>query len=220
MTQSLLPSALLSLAERTINHSLHYDPATQMRLAALETRVLRVHMQSPSLHFLLIPHSQGLSLIPAALEDGIQADCEIKGESSAFLKLARTKAGGAMMPPGIKISGDLELAHQVNSILANIDLDWEGLIATWIGDIAAHQVSLQAKALFHWGQNAFNQFAGQVEEFVQEESRTLPPQLEVNGFYRDVEELELQLDRLTARIERLQNDISEGGTATHQEAMQ
>ena len=44
----------------------------------------------------------------------------------------------------------------------------------------------------------------QLEEFVHEEARLSPPRLEVEDFYRDLQELGLRVDRLQSRAERLQ----------------
>ena len=108
----------------------------------------------------------------------------------------------------VSLSGDIELSQTLQALLANLDIDWEGKLAKVVGDIAAHQIGQQARILQRWGKSASQTLLLNIEEYLHEESRDLPPRAELEHFYRNIETLTLTTDRLAARIERLQQTLS------------
>lgn len=116
----------------------------------------------------------------------------------------RENKSAAMSELGINIEGDTDSAHQFQQFWDSIHIDWEEVIANIAGDPLA--------VLFGRGTKVINRALGQarktivnnVSEYIQEEIRFLPPREEIADFMSDVDLLRADVDRLTARIQRLE----------------
>jgi ubiquinone biosynthesis protein UbiJ len=78
---------------------------------------------------------------------------------------------------------------------------------TALGDVAGHQLAQALRAAYGWGRQASTSLGRQLDEFIHEEARLTPPRLELEDFYRDVQDLVLRVDRLRSRTERLRMRI-------------
>ena len=76
-----------------------------------------------------------------------------------------------------------------------------------LGDVAGHQVAQMLRSAFTWGKQASGSLARQMDEFIHEEARLSPPRLELEDFYRDVQDLGLRVDRLQSRTDRLRQRL-------------
>jgi ubiquinone biosynthesis protein UbiJ len=82
-------------------------------------------------------------------------------------------------------------------------MDWEAPLVNSLGDVTGHQLAQGLRGLFSWGQQASASFIRQLEEYIHEEARLAPPRQEVEDFYQDLEQLNLRVDRLQARLGKL-----------------
>lgn len=204
MNQDLTYTSLLGLMEAGLNHALQLDPATLKRLGRLSGSIIEISCTAPALTVFLRPHSQGI-IMQGHCEHA--ADCRISGSALALLKLMTAEnKNEALFDQQISLSGDTALSQSLQAILADLDLDWEGRLADYIGDIAAHQIGNQARSLASWGQQASRSMLANIEEYLHEETRSLPPRTELEPFYRSIEKLALATDRLSARIDRLKTN--------------
>lgn len=207
MNQDLTFTTLLGLMEAAINHALQLDPATLKRMEAISGKTIEVSCTSPQLTVFLRPHSQGI-ILQGQLE--YEPDCRIKGDAMSLLKLMTAEnKSQALFNKQISLSGDTELSQSLQTIFADLDIDWEGRLAEYIGDIAAHQIGNQARNLARWSQQASRSMLQNIEEYLHEETRSLPPRAELEPFYRAVETLAIDTDRLIARIDRIQNKLKD-----------
>ena len=205
MNQDLTYTTLLGLMESAVNHALQMDPASLQRLNKLSGRVIEISCTSPALTVFIRPHAQGM-ILQGHYDH--QADCRISGSALALLKLMTAdNKTEALLGNQISLSGDLEVSQNLQNLLADLEIDWEGRLAEYIGDIAAHQMGNQARSLRSWGKAASHSMLLNIEEYLHEETRYLPPRAELEPFYRSIDELTLTTDRLTARIERLQKTL-------------
>ncbi len=207
MNQDLTYTTLLGLMEAALNHALQLDPATLMRLGKLAGHVIEINCTAPALTVFLHPHAQGIVILGHSEHD---ADCRISGSALALLKLMTAEnKSDALFNKQISLSGDIELSQSLQTILGDLDLDWEGRLAEYVGDITAHQIGNQARNLKNWGQQASHSMLLNIEEYLHEETRSLPPRAELEPFYRGIDALALATDRLAARIERLQTTLKD-----------
>jgi ubiquinone biosynthesis protein UbiJ len=87
-------------------------------------------------------------------------------------------------------------------------MDLEEELAGFIGDSAAHGLGQFAKSLGAWGRRARSTVEQNVAEYLQEESRAVPGRHEGDTFRRDVEMLRDDVERLVARLRRLESSAS------------
>jgi len=207
MNQDLTYTTLLGLMEAALNHALQLDPATLNRLGKLAGHVIEINCTAPALTVFLHPHAQGMIILGRCEHE---ADCRITGSALALLKLMTAEnKSEALFNKQISLSGDIDLSQSLQTILGDLDLDWEGRLAEYAGDIAAHQIGNQARNLKSWRQQASHSMLLNIEEYLHEETRSLPPHAELEPFYRSIDTLALTTDRLEARIERLKKTLKD-----------
>ena len=72
-----------------------------------------------------------------------------------------------------------------------------------VGDVAARQLGNFARAAAGWGEKSLSTLTQNISEYLQEESRDLVTRTEANEFLAAVDGLREAVDRLEARIARL-----------------
>lgn len=198
-------TAGLAAAETVLNRALALAPAGASRLGELQDEVFALHCTAPTVDIYLQPQGQQIRLM--GFYDG-PVTTSIRGRASDFAELA-----GATDPAAALINGDLELQGdsapllELQSILSQLDLDWEAPLVGSLGDVAGHQLAQFLRDSFSWGKQASASISRQLEEFIHEEARLCPPRLELEDFYRDVQELGLRVERLESRAARLRKRL-------------
>ena len=97
----------------------------------------------------------------------------------------------------------------MRKIISALDIDWEAPLVDVLGDVAGHQLAQLLRGAYGWGRQASSSLGRQLEEFIHEEARLSPPRLELEDFYRDVQQLGLQVDRLESRARRLRKRLQQ-----------
>lgn len=106
----------------------------------------------------------------------------------------------ALVDSGVTLTGDSLLLQQLQKMSAQLDVDWEALLAEHTGDVVAHQLGRAARKASVWFTGARREAERLAREFLQFESATVPSRHEVNNFCRDVADMQLRMDRLQAGI--------------------
>jgi ubiquinone biosynthesis protein UbiJ len=200
-----LHTAALAALEAALNRALDLSPQTKAKLAPFEDSVFALHCTAPTLDIYLHPGAHGIRL--AGVHQG-PVTTSIRGEAADFTELARSSDPTAtLINGGLELEGDSGPLIELQHVLASLDMDWEAPLVATLGDVAGHQLAQLLRHAFSWGQQASTGLTRQLEEFIQEEARFSPPRLEVEDFYRDVQELNLRVDRLQSRTERLRQRL-------------
>jgi ubiquinone biosynthesis protein UbiJ len=138
--------------------------------------------------------------------DGVP-DTVLKGSPAALFKMGMVSDVAPMTLKGeVEISGDMRLGREFKKLLAEMDIDWEEHLASFIGDAPAHQVTGAAKQFVGWANKAKQAILADVSEYLQEESRDVVTGAELEMFYEDVDNLRNDVDRLQAKVEALKNE--------------
>ncbi|WP_396588430.1 SCP2 domain-containing protein [Bermanella sp. R86510] len=190
----------LSLAEQMINRTLAYDPASQYAFEHLEGKVLAIHIHQPELSIYLIMGN------PIKLQQHIETepDTALTGELSAFLNLARSDdKQAALMQSDIHIKGSSQLAMSVAQIMAQLDIDFEAMLAKRTGPVPAHMVGKGLRRLSGWFEQTRAKFKQDSVEYIRDELRLAPHKQEGEQQFAQIHQVKLATERLQARIERL-----------------
>jgi len=83
--------------------------------------------------------------------------------------------------------------------------DVEEELSKLIGDTPAHQALRLAKAVTGFGRRAMNTGVRNVAEYLAHERGDLVPRAEAEDFYRGVERLREDLDRVEARVHLIEH---------------
>lgn len=200
-----LHTAALAAVESAINRALELAPAAHAGLAELDGEVFALHCTAPAVEIFLQPGSNGIRLM--GIYDG-PVTTSVRGEASDFTELATAEDPAATLINGaLELSGDSAPLLELQRVLSQLDLDWEAPLVATLGDVAGHQLAELLRGTFRWGRQAGNSLLRQLEEFIHEEARLSPPRLELEDFYRDVQDLGLRVERLQSRTERLRRRI-------------
>ncbi len=198
---SMLGVAALAGLEQALNAALALDPKTLERLRRLQGRVIAIELQGTGIRLLLQPEQNGLRLM--GHYDGI-VDTTLRGAPFALLRMSTGRTGEGMFKGGVEIDGDVELGQQIQRVFEKLDVDWEEHLSRLTGDIIAHQIGNSVRGLLNWGERAAEHLGQDTADYLQEEAEILPLPWEVEEFLEQVDTLRSDVDRLEARVKRLQ----------------
>ena len=194
--------------ETAINTALRYDPGSRARLSKLAGKVLGVNLTAPAINLFLViddEDDEGGYVEVHSRWSG-EVTTELSGSALAFLQLLRNRdATPAKL--GVTVRGSSALLAELQSILRDLDVDWEEPLAKLIGDAPAHQLGTGFRLATSWLKDALGSAPKAGAEAVSEEWRMTPPQAQFEAFAEDVAGFAQGVDRLEARIEILRRRL-------------
>ena len=101
------------------------------------------------------------------------------------------------------MTGDTELGQQVKKLFDEMDIDWEGHLAHFTGDVVAHQIGSFVRKGMAFKKQFDESMRQNVTEYLQEELRIVPSRNELDDFFTEVDELSLSVERLQAHVNQL-----------------
>lgn len=203
---SLLKRTALEGAETLINAALTKDPASKQALIKLEGQVLLVESTLPPLTIAIEPTATGIQLHDNW--DGNVA-VTINGTLIAMAAIAvNAKESISFSGTGVNVSGNLDTLHQLNKIMGDVDIDWEGALAEIIGDIPAHLIAKGIRNSAVIRKDIVTRASSGLVEVAQEEFNLTPSKNEFEAMIPDIRQLSADADRLAARVRRLYQKIT------------
>ena len=198
MDATIITAALAS-AETIVNKALAYDPSTRIALEKLSPQVLAVNIITPDFNFFVAPTENGIRLL-GHYEGDITT--QIQGNVLALASLIKSKNIN-LKNSGVQITGSTTFISDLQTILKNLDLDWEEMLSKIFGDIVGHKGAELLRGKMSWSKDRVSNVQRLTSEFLTEELRVLPGKPELEYFYNQVDELRLSVDRAQARGEQL-----------------
>lgn len=190
-----------NLLENAFNRYLALDPEAPEKLSTFEGRVICIDIRGAGKRVYLSITADRVVFLDTY---DAEPDATIIGSPAALIKLGLRRDTAPLFFSGeVEIRGDTRLGRQFKSLLADMDIDWEEQLSRLLGDIAAHRISDTFDALRSWGRSAAGNFADDIGEYLQEESRDVVSEAEMEMFFQQVDELRDGAERIKARIDRL-----------------
>ena len=193
-----------------INRLLALDPETLEQLAAFEGDRVEVEVAGPdgdtALRLWIRFGDQGITIAePQESEDGEsrRGRVVISGPPLALIGIMTNQRSNQPIPPEVSISGDVAVAQRLQSVLRRLRIDWEELLAPYLGDVGAHEFSRHARSTWRWGSQAVESLLQDSVEFLVEEVRLLPERHDVQTHSDAVDDLRDDVERLQQRVERM-----------------
>ena len=208
-TSSEAKMALIGAIETALNEYIQMDASASTKLAKLSNAVIAIELTGWDFTLYLLPDAQGIQVMSVYAGD---ADTIIKGTPLALFNMSQGEATAATLrEQNITIDGDLELGQQFSAFFKNLDIDWEEKLAQTFakvtsdstGDLLAHKIGRLVQSFKQWQPQAKNTLEQNIAEYFQQESQILPVAEEIEPFYKAVDDIRNDVDRLEARIERL-----------------
>ncbi|MFZ2208209.1 MAG: SCP2 sterol-binding domain-containing protein [Porticoccaceae bacterium] len=159
-------------AARLVNLALDQYPAARQRLAGLGDLRVHIRITQPRATLALRMHAGTVAIEPATDEP---LDLELEGSAPALLHLVTHP--DTPIPGAITVTGDPALLASLRSIHAELDLDWEGRLATHIGDTPAHLLGGGVRSALRGGGAALTRSRELLVNYLADESPVMPPGL-------------------------------------------
>lgn len=193
--------------ELALNRALALDADTREALARLDGRVVELSLASPPLAMRLRVEGERLAVGPV---DGTgEPHLAVRSTLGGMLaQLPFLRRDDAPAVGRVRVSGDAELARQLQRLAERFDPDWQQPFVRVFGEVIGVQVAGAIAGGLRQMRGVGGELARSAAAYVTEESRDVVPRAELEAFLDDVDGLRDDVDRLAARVSRL----STGGT--------
>jgi ubiquinone biosynthesis protein UbiJ len=189
---------LTQAIENLLNRNLPRSPRAGELCAALAGK--RVRIEARALGWVLIAEALNTSIRLTKDDAGGQPpDAEISGSLLNLAALAGSHPEEVIQRGDVTIRGDAEVAQKFRELAMLLRPDVEEELSRLIGDTPAHQALRLVRMATGFGRRAAKTGVRNVAEYLAHETGDLVPRAEAEDFYRGVERLREDLDRLEAR---------------------
>ncbi len=203
----LIKPLLIITLETALNQYLSLDDNASQFLTPLAGKIIAITIE---------PFNETVYLCPTP--DKIQCLENITGEVDTTMSGTLTALGlmsisanpmRSIYQGEIKIDGDTDVGRKFQTLFDKLELNWEKKLARYIGDNLAHNLGQLAYQGKNWTRETLATFKLNAIEFLTEETRDLPAKPEADSFYRQVDTLRMDYDRLAARTARLHSQLNQ-----------
>lgn len=191
---------LLRPLSGAINRQIRTKTPARELCAELDGKVIAVRVRDTGLgmYFLVGPDSIDLAF------DAAEPDVAITASPGSLARLLLADGESALRDGSVDLSGDVYTARAFQRLLSYGRPDLEEELAGLVGDSAARGVGEFLRGFDRWARDARGNLTQNLTEYLQEESRAVPGRYEVEKFRDAVNTLRDDVDRLEARIRRLE----------------
>ncbi|MDP2902187.1 MAG: SCP2 sterol-binding domain-containing protein [Methylovulum sp.] len=201
----IIKPLLIGALESALNHYLALDQHRGDFLASLIGKVIAVTVQPFNETLYLCPTADSIQLLDYSPKP---ADTHLTG--SLFALGLMGLSDNPMRPifsGEVKIEGDMRTGRKFQELFAKPGINLEAKLARFTGEHAAHHISQFFRTGRNWSKETIETFRLNLSEYLQEETRDLPAVPEIDIFYRQIDDLRTDFDRLQSRVERLENSL-------------
>ena len=196
-----LEAALRPVAKLLNRNIADSTPAREL-CGRLSGSVIAVRVRDTALAAYFIIADDALDVITSTSEE---PDVVITGSLITLASMAGESGEHAVRDGDLDLTGDASLANNFQQLLSYAKPDIEEELSGVVGDVAAHRLGELVRGLGRWGREARSTMGDNVREYLQEESRDVPSRYEVERFAVDVGTLRDDVDRMEARLNRLES---------------
>jgi ubiquinone biosynthesis protein UbiJ len=198
-----LETALAPLAG-VLNRNIRTTTPARELCAKLAGTVVAIRVRDTALAAWFVIGEESLELV---MECEAEPDVVISGSLLTLARMAGESGMDALRDGSLELTGDAHAAERFQRLMAYVKPDLEEELSGVVGDIAARRIGDIARGIRDWTRDARSTMGANIREYLQEESRDLPSRYEVDHFAERVGTLRDDVERLEARLDRLQ----EGG---------
>ncbi len=199
-----------------INSALAMAPGAQKHLKNLEDCCFNVHLKGLDTNFFFgIEQTEkhaADSSTPEHIKYRVQLvnqtdspDVTITASPLTFIKLVTLKNKAILLQTKeLQLQGDSVRIQQLLAFLNALEIDWEGLLASFIGDVPAHLLGTTIRSGFMWSLNFSQALRRDTEEFIKYELRLLPDKNRAKKQFSAISKLTEEVDKLKLRFDQFE----------------
>jgi ubiquinone biosynthesis protein UbiJ len=188
--------------ESALNRVLALDPDTRDLIGRLDGRRIELTLESPPLALQL--RVDGGRLVVGPADPGREPDLAVRSTLAGMLSQLPFLRRDDAPPVGkVRVSGDADLARQLQRLAERFDPDWQKPFTEVFGDVVGIQVANAFAGALRGARDLGGRLARHAADYVVEESRDVVGRDELDAFHDDVDALRDDVERLAARVARL-----------------
>jgi ubiquinone biosynthesis protein UbiJ len=193
----MLTERIQAMVDRNVEGS----PRARVLLSELQGRRLRVVARYTPWRLTLSATADRLLL--SRSEDG-PVDATLSGTPFALLSMTREEPQEVIRRGDVRIEGDGQVAGIFQELALLLRPDLEAELAQLIGDVPAFGVGSLVRRALGYGRSVARTGTQNVGEYLAHERRALVPRAEAKAFLEEVDALREHVDRVAARVARLE----------------
>jgi len=193
--------ALLRPIAEVLNRNIAETTPARELATQLDGKTVAIRVRDTALAMYFVFDQDTITL---ATEFDADPDVVITGSLVTLARMAGGAGAQAIRDGDIDLTGDAATAQRFQTLLDYAKPDVEEELSRVIGDVAAHQLAEFARGVGNWVRDARSTMGDNIREYLQEESRDLPSRYEVEIFGQQVGELRDDVERIAARLKRLE----------------
>lgn len=197
---------LLHFVQRTLNRYINESSVAQDALESLNGNSMCIEVKGLGLVISLTADDGELVV---AMPDSVDATVTIRGTVLNIFSLLGPTGAQALPKARVSLEGDAEVASGFWQLLQAARPDAEEELSRVVGDVLAHEIGKTANSLDKYGRRVLSAFQMNATEYLQEEVKQLPPRVEIDGFFSNLERLRDDIERTGIRIKRLETKLGQ-----------
>ena len=198
-----LPGILAAMLESAINRLLELDDDSPARMERLEGRMLRLDIEGMGISLFFAFNGRQVEV---GTGSEYEPDTEISGSPFALFAMAVPDGVGSWEAPEsrVTITGDANLARDLERLFSRLDPDWEGRLSRIFGDVWGHQVAAGLRAGAEQAKVSAENAGEMFSEYMQQTQSPVMRHEDLEEFAQAVDETRDSLDQLEARVRRME----------------
>ena len=197
-----IKSSLLAAAEIGGNRLLAFDETALAGCREMQGHCISIEITDLDFRLYCHPGDWGIRLSRNA--PAREVDATISGRLMALVNLAsQDDKISTSIQERVNFSGNVSLAQKLQRILAGLDIDWEEVLAQQTGDVVAVQLNQQLRRFGDWFRQSADSVLLTSSEYLREEARLSPTQVEFEAFQSQLTELRHDVARAEARLQQI-----------------
>jgi ubiquinone biosynthesis protein UbiJ len=200
-----LPGILAAMLESAINRLLDLDDETPARLDRLEGRMLQLDIAGVGITLFFAFNGRQVEV---GTRSSYEPDTVISGSPAALFAMAVPEEMGNWGSPGsrVTITGDANLARDLERLFSRLDPDWEGRLSRIFGDVWGHQVASGLRAGMEQARDTAESAGSMLSEYMEQNQSPVIRREEFDEFAEEVEDTRQFMEQLEARIRSMEEE--------------
>jgi ubiquinone biosynthesis protein UbiJ len=200
-----LPGILAAMLETAINRILALDDMSSERLQRLDGRMLRLDLEGIGIALYFAFMDRHVEVGTRSQDD---PDTIISGSPIALFSMAAPEEAARWGTPEsrVNITGDANLARDLERLFSQLDPDWEGRLSRLLGDVWGHQVAAGLRAGARQVRESAGQAGDMLSEYVQRDQGPVARGGEIEAFTAGVAEVSEATAELSERVRKLMEE--------------
>ncbi len=200
-----LPGILAAMLESAINRLLDLDDETPARLDRLEGRMLQLDIAGVGITLFFAFNGRQVEV---GTRSSYEPDTVISGSPAALFAMAVPEEMGNWGSPGsrVTITGDANLARDLERLFSRLDPDWEGRLSRIFGDVWGHQVASGLRAGMEQARGTAESAGSMLSEYMEQNQSPVIRREEFDEFAEEVEDTRQFMEQLEARIRSMEEE--------------